>query len=531
MNAATLQTPRPIPLFSANASFSQRRKTPLRTPRPPKPPIKSCPPVSRIFRTPGSLNQPQVVSFKPNNDNALQSPMYNVSSQQLYFEQCFVIKDKLGAGSFGEVYKVESKEDNEIYAVKRSSQKFRGEWDRKNRLAEVEKHERLPPHPNCVRFVKAWEERGHLYIQTELCKMSMSEYADLHGKIAESLIWGFLLDLTKGIKHLHDHQLCHFDIKPANIFIAQDGVTCKLGDFGLVVSEDQLGGSDVQEGDPKYMAPELMQGRFGKPADIFSLGISLLEMACDMELPNGGNAWHQLRSGYLPDEFTSHLSTELLDILKWMMHPQPQSRPTADQLLAHSSLYKISSRKSYYHIYHKTTAFMSHWCSAMWGGLVKLVMLIATIFPSNDKVKATPVINNQQVSALSLSFSDTEEDKEELDESFSDDGKDHNQSWLNDSPVRFKSPVYSGPPIPLNFGDNDDHNSSFHILNTSLENSPSSRRSPSSRQSPSQRNDDDGDTLMFTPATGPSIDEAYTLKPGVIGPRNLMNVFAEAADN
>ena len=38
---------------------------------------------------------------------------------------------------------------------------------------------------------------------------------------------------------------------------------------------------------------------------VCSLGISLLEMACDMELPNGGNAWHQLRSGYLPDEFTS----------------------------------------------------------------------------------------------------------------------------------------------------------------------------------------------------------------------------------
>ena len=38
----------------------------------------------------------------------------------------------------------------------------------------------------------------------------------------------------------------------------------------------------------------------------------------------------------------------------------------------------------------------------------------------------------------------------------------------SDSPVRFKSPVYSGPPIPLNFGDNDDHNNSFH-LDTSLE--------------------------------------------------------------
>lgn len=264
-----LQTPRPLPLFSTNASFSQRKKTPFRTPRPPRPPIKSCPPVSRIFRSPESLNQPHVVSFKPERDEIIESPLYDVASRQLYFEQCFVIKEKLGAGAFGEVYKVESKEDGRIYAVKRSSQRFRGEWDRRNRLTEVEKHERLPPHPNCVHFIKAWEERGHLYIQTELCKMSLSEFADLHGRIAESLIWSFLLDLTKSIKHLHDHQLCHFDIKPANIFIAQDGMTCKLGDFGLVVSEDQLGDNDIQEGDPKYMAPELMQAQFGKPADIF----------------------------------------------------------------------------------------------------------------------------------------------------------------------------------------------------------------------------------------------------------------------
>lgn len=523
----TLQTPRPLPLFSTDASFSQRKKTPLRTPHPPKPPIKSCPPVSRIFRSPDSLNQPHVVSFKPERDEIIRSPLYDVSSRQLYFEQCFVIKEKLGAGAFGEVYKVESKEDGKIYAVKRSSQRFRGEWDRRNRLAEVEKHERLPPHPNCVHFIKAWEERGHLYIQTELCKMSLSEFADLHGRIAESLIWSFLLDLTKSIKHLHDHQLCHFDIKPANIFIAQDGVTCKLGDFGLVVSEDQLGDNDIQEGDPKYMAPELMQGHFGRSADIFSLGISLLELACEMELPSGGHAWHQLRSGYLPEEFTSHLSSDLLDIIKWMIHPQPQLRPTADEILHHPAVLRMSLQKKYYCYYHKTAAFMAHCCSTMWGGILKLIMLIASIIPYKYKEHATPTSTTDRYNTPStsspplLSFSDTEE---ELNESFSDDPPDHNmnKSWLNDSPVRFHSPVYSGPPIPLNFGDVDDHNSSFDShLNTSLD-------SPSLRVSPSRNNTD---TLKFTPASGPSMDETYTLKPGIIGPRNLMNVFAEAANN
>jgi hypothetical protein len=41
---------------------------------------------------------------------------------------------------------------------------------RHRKLAEVAKHESLPEHVNCVRFVKAWEEKQHLYIQTELCK-------------------------------------------------------------------------------------------------------------------------------------------------------------------------------------------------------------------------------------------------------------------------------------------------------------------------------------------------------------------------
>ena len=38
-----------------------------------------------------------------------------------------------------------------------------------------------------------------------------------------------------------------------------------------------------------------------------SLGITLLELASDLDLPRGGYAWHQLRNGQLPDMFTQGL--------------------------------------------------------------------------------------------------------------------------------------------------------------------------------------------------------------------------------
>ena len=58
-----------------------------------------------------------------------------------------------------------------------------------------------------------------------------------------------------------------------------------------------------------YMADKLLKGRFSTAADIFSLGISLLELACDLELPSGGEGWHSLRNGELPKDFVKGTHT------------------------------------------------------------------------------------------------------------------------------------------------------------------------------------------------------------------------------
>uniref|UniRef100_UPI00398F47D4 membrane-associated tyrosine- and threonine-specific cdc2-inhibitory kinase n=1 Tax=Pristiophorus japonicus TaxID=55135 RepID=UPI00398F47D4 len=340
------RTPIPVPAFfkQAEEPFSlKRRGRPGGHSLTPRPPVKTALPVSRVFpkrQQAWSQPRPQSVSGKDPASQRLSSRLYDESNEEPYFDQCFHKISKLGRGSFGEVFKVRSKEDGKLYAVKRSMELFRGESDRSRKLEEAQKHERLGAHGNLVRFVRAWEERRQLYIQTELCDTSLQQYAEGRGPLPERQVWGFLADLLAGLQHLHHRNLAHMDVKPANVFIA-GGRVCKLGDFGLMLELDRGDLSEAQEGDPKYMAPELLNGVYGKAADVFSLGMSILEICCNLELPRSGDGWQKLRQGYLPHEFVSGLSPGLLEILRAMLEPDFRQRVSVDKLLSLPALRRV----------------------------------------------------------------------------------------------------------------------------------------------------------------------------------------------
>ena len=252
----------------------------------------------------------------------------------------------LGSGFFGDVFKVRSKEDGKLYAIKKSRERFKGSSDRKQKLQEVAKHEHLPEHPNLVRFYKAWEEHQRLYIQIELCECSLSMFADLNHDIPEKEVWNFLIDMLQAVNHLHSNQYLHLDIKPENIFISRDGIY-KLGDFGLVVDLRKKSSIDPLEGDPKYLAKETIQGIFTESADIFSLGITTLELACDLDLPSGGDIWHLLRSNNnIPDSCFKNISPELKYIIKKMMNSDYLKRPSASELLNYPIIKKLRKKRN-----------------------------------------------------------------------------------------------------------------------------------------------------------------------------------------
>lgn len=132
--------------------------------------------------------------------------------------------------------------------------------------------------------------------------------------------------------------MVHLDIKPENILLNESGI-CKIGDFGKAMlldydSECFSFEYDNIEGDSRYMAPELLSSPPTTKADIYSLGITLLEIATTIELPSRGEVWQSLREGNIPEEITKGLSAPLTKIIEECLRPDPELRPTASELLS-----------------------------------------------------------------------------------------------------------------------------------------------------------------------------------------------------
>ncbi|KAF8447071.1 hypothetical protein BDZ91DRAFT_116401 [Kalaharituber pfeilii] len=189
-----------------------------------------------------------------------------------------------------------------LYAVKKSKTPYMGVRDRDRRLEEVRILRELGKHEHVVQFVDNWEEDRYLYIQTEYCEGgSLDKLLDRHGakgRLDEFRVWKIMIELLQGIKHIHDCNFMHLDIKPANVLITSNG-TLRISDFGMATRCPAPPGIE-REGDREYIAPEVIQtGKYDKPVDIFSLGLTVIEIAGNEALPPNGPVWQSLRSGDL----------------------------------------------------------------------------------------------------------------------------------------------------------------------------------------------------------------------------------------
>ena len=204
---------------------------------------------------------------------------------------------KLGKGGFGRVIEVLEKSTNKKYAMKIINKdstkifKYNTVKDEVNILKNLS-------HPNIIKFYDFQESVSKLYIIMELAEgESLFEWINNNyvnkknensQNIDESQIYIIIKQLLLAIHYLHNHNICHRDIKPQNILLKKknDINNIKLIDFGLSVKNFENIGENKICGTWAYMSPEMLfNHKYYKPIDLWAVGIIMYQLLNNGEHP------------------------------------------------------------------------------------------------------------------------------------------------------------------------------------------------------------------------------------------------------
>uniref|UniRef100_A0A8C0H8D5 non-specific serine/threonine protein kinase n=1 Tax=Chelonoidis abingdonii TaxID=106734 RepID=A0A8C0H8D5_CHEAB len=265
------------------------------------------------------------------------------------------IVGELGDGAFGKVYKAKNKETGALAAAKVIEAKSDEELE--DYMVEIEILATCD-HPYIVKLLGAFYHDSKLWIMIEFCPGGAVDAVmlELDRGLTEPQIQVICRQMLEALVYLHSKKIIHRDLKAGNVLLTQDG-DIKLADFGVSAKNIKtLQRRDSFIGTPYWMAPEVVMCETMKDtpydykADIWSLGITLIEMA-QIEPPHHElNPMRVLLKIAKSDPPTlncpSKWSPEFKDFLKTALDKNPETRPSAAQLLEHSFVNKVTSNRA-----------------------------------------------------------------------------------------------------------------------------------------------------------------------------------------
>lgn len=241
---------------------------------------QSKPPAPAQRERAPSLNTQEKNKIRPR-DKRDSSYYWEIEASEVVLHSC------IGSGSFGTVYKGKWHGDVAVKILKvkdptpEQFQAFR------NEVAVLRKTR----HVNILLFM-GYMTKDNLAIVTQWCEGS-SLYKHIH-VLETNFQMIQRIDIARqtaqGMDYLHAKNIIHRDMKSNNIFL-HDGLTVKIGDFGLATVKTRWSGSHQVEqpsGSILWMAPEVIRMQDNNPysfqSDVYSYGIVLFELMTG-ELP------------------------------------------------------------------------------------------------------------------------------------------------------------------------------------------------------------------------------------------------------
>ncbi len=209
--------------------------------------------------------------FRPHNPS---DPQMDLAGQTISH---YEIRELLGAGGMGVVYKAFDTRLQRLVALKFLPPHLRHDEELKRRLTDEARAASALDHPNIVVIQRSMKPEIYSlpwhFMRASPCAREIAQGMPVREALQ------IARQIASGLAKAHENGILHRDIKPGNVIVAKDGIA-RIIDFGLARYSDVTATVDgITRGTPLYMSPEQVSGKaLDSRTDLWSLGAVLFEM-------------------------------------------------------------------------------------------------------------------------------------------------------------------------------------------------------------------------------------------------------------